>query len=168
METFLQSTFSFLNDSIGPASLGRLLSSNPKASLVSYLILATTSGLDISSLSFSTKSIIKFHGTSLALNSVLSWGVYTGRDRDRRSYKRLPVVQDFPEGCANPRGEPQIYYWQIFLPETAWKWKKLDRAWGTLRSATGMKSHASGECCFFISDLATAKAECDLCNLLCV
>ena len=29
-----------------------------------------------------------------------------------------------------------------------------------------MKSHVSSECCFYISDLATAKAVCDLCNLL--
>ena len=56
-----QSTFSFLNVCSGTSSFGRLLSSNRKASLVSYLILATTSGRSISSFSLSEmKSLLIF------------------------------------------------------------------------------------------------------------
>ena len=33
-------------------------------------------------------------------------------------------IQDFPEGGANPLGTNPLF--GIFLPKTAWKWKKLD------------------------------------------
>ena len=48
-----QSTLSFLKVCSGTSSLGRLLSSNRKASLVSYLTRATISGFETSSLNFS-------------------------------------------------------------------------------------------------------------------
>ena len=98
--TFLQSTFSFLNDSIGPESLGRLLSSNRKASFVSYLILATTSGLDISSLSFSAKGTIKFHGKSLALSCVDVFILLSQRDLGQ--FPLAVADPDFLDGGTNP------------------------------------------------------------------
>ena len=57
-----QSTLSFLNVCSGTSFLGRLLSSNRKASLVSYFTLATVSGFETSSLNFSElENDIKTH-----------------------------------------------------------------------------------------------------------
>ena len=64
---FCYSTFNILKDSIGSASLGRLLSSKRKASLVSYLILETTSGLDNSALNLSGKKIMQWKPSEVKL-----------------------------------------------------------------------------------------------------